>query len=314
MIKYININNNNLIVSHIADVDGMGAVILAKLVFEKIDIILCESDELYSVFKELIGSKYDQIFITDLSVKTEEIFEFIDSNFSNVKHFDHHIYSFDIKYPWSTVIHKDGDFLPCGTSIFYEYLLKNYTECQYLNSTYVSSFVENVRSYDTWDFKNTGNLAGKYLTEIFSVIGIDSFIEKYYSKLLKNYKLETFTFDKDELDIVKKLEDDIASYVDECDKSLIITQFLGYNVGISISENYRSTVGNELSARHKELDFILIANFVRRAFSFRTVNDINLNEIASIIGGGGHEKAAGASMNDENLKIFYKSLYKKYDK
>lgn len=89
---------------------------------------------------------------------------------------------------------------------------------------------------------------------------------------------------------------------------------MGYNVGISISENYRSTVGNELSARHKELDFILIANFVRRAFSFRTVNDINLNEIASIIGGGGHEKAAGASMNDENLKIFYKSLYKKYDK
>ena len=155
---------------------------------------------------------------------------------------------------------------------------------------------------------------GKYLTEIFSVIGIDSFIERYYLKLLKNYKLEAFTFDKDELDIVKKLEDDIASYVDECDQSLIITQFLGYNVGISISENYRSTVGNELSARHKELDFILIANFVRRAFSFRTVNDINLNEIASIIGGGGHEKAAGASMNDENLKIFYKSLYKKYDK
>lgn len=313
MIKYIN-NNNNLIVSHIADVDGMGAVILAKLVFENIDIILCEPDELYSVFKELIGSKYNQIFITDLSIKTEEIFEFIDRNFSNVKHFDHHIYSFDIKYPWSTVIHKDGDFLPCGTSIFYEYLLNNYTECQYLNSTYVSSFVENVRSYDTWDFKNTGNLDGKYLTEIFSVIGIDSFIEKYYLKLLKNYRLKTFTFDKDELVIVKKLEDDIASYVDECDKSLIITQFLGYNVGISISENYRSTVGNELSARHKELDFILIANFVRRAFSFRTVNDINLNEIASIIGGGGHEKAAGASMNDENLKIFYKSLYKKYDK
>lgn len=313
MIKYIN-NNNNLIVSHIADVDGMGAVILAKLVFENIDIILCEPDELYSVFKELISSKYNQIFITDLSIKTEEIFEFINRNFSNVKHFDHHIYSFDIKYPWSTVIHKDGDFLPCGTSIFYEYLLNNYTECQYLNSTYVSSFVENVRSYDTWDFKNTGNLDGKYLTEIFSVIGIDSFIERYYLKLLKNYKLEAFTFDKDELDIVKKLEDDIASYVDECDKSLIITQFLGYNVGISISENYRSTVGNELSARHKELDFILIANFVRRAFSFRTVNDINLNEIASIIGGGGHEKAAGASMNDENLKIFYKSLYKKYDK
>lgn len=73
MIKYININNNNnLIVSHIADVDGMGAVILAKLVFEKIDIILCEPDELYSVFKELIGSKYEQILLLIYRLKQKK--------------------------------------------------------------------------------------------------------------------------------------------------------------------------------------------------------------------------------------------------
>ena len=108
----------------------------------------------------------------------------------------------------------------------------------------------------------------------------------------------------------ENLEKEISKYVDDCDKNLIITNFLGYKVGVSISEHYRSEVGNVLSSRHKDLDFILIANFVRGAFSFRTTNDINLNEVAKLLGGGGHAKAAHADMNPENLNLFFKSLIK----
>ena len=195
------------------------------------------------------------------------------------------------------------------TSLFYDYLLNKFSN-KYISSEYTLNFVEAIRSYDTWDFKRTGNLDGKHLAEIFSVLGIDKFIDKYYNKIISNYKSCKLEFDEYELDIIKRLEDDMKEYVDKCDETLIITNFLGYKVGISISENYRSEIGNVLSSRHKDLDFILIANFVRRAFSFRTTNDINVNEVAKLIGGGGHSKAAGATMNDENLKIFFESLKK----
>lgn len=309
MIKYIN-NNENLIISHVADIDGMGAVILAKLIYDNIDVILLDPDELNGIIQEIKRSNYKKIYITDIAIRDFEMYEFINNNFNNILYFDHHLTNVDTsKYNWATVSPEENGFLNSGTSLFYDYLLNKFSN-KYISSEYTSNFVEAIRSYDTWDFKRTGNLDGKHLAEIFSVLGIDKFIDKYYNKIISNYKSSKLEFGEDELDIIKRLEDDMKEYVDKCDEALIITNFLGYKVGISISENYRSEVGNVLSSRHKDLDFILIANFVRRAFSFRTTNDINVNEVAKLIGGGGHSKASGATMNDENLKIFFESLKK----
>ena len=92
----------------------------------------------------------------------------------------------------------------------------------------------------------------------------------------------------------------------ECDKNLIKTKFLNYNVGISISESFRSELGNRLSNKYKnELDFILIVDFHRMSYSMRTVNDIDLGKIAKTLGGGGHEKAAGFPMNNENNELIF---------
>lgn len=61
MIKKIN-NSNNLIISHIADIDGMGGVILAKLIYPDIDIILCETNELNEIFESINNSSYNNIY------------------------------------------------------------------------------------------------------------------------------------------------------------------------------------------------------------------------------------------------------------
>ena len=37
----------------------------------------------------------------------------------------------------------------------------------------------------------------------------------------------------------------------------------------------------------------------------RTVNDIDLGKIAKTLGGGGHEKAAGFPMNNENNELIF---------
>ena len=59
-----------LLFTHKNDIDGMGNVILAKLAFNDIDYVLCETFELHDKVKEFIDTnkiyEYDNIFITDL--------------------------------------------------------------------------------------------------------------------------------------------------------------------------------------------------------------------------------------------------------
>ena len=309
MIKKIK-NSNNLIISHIADIDGMGGVILSLLIDPDIDYILCEPNEIVDALNG-INNNYKTIYISDISLSNEETYKYINNNFKNIIHFDHHLYKSDINYDWSKVFVNYNDIPASGTSLIFNYFKEKYSDNKYINSNYTSDFVEAIRSYDTWDFKRTGNLTGKRLTEIFSIIGIDEFLDRYYNRIKDNYDKDKFSFTDEEIKMIDKKEKEVSEYVDLCDEALMYTTFLGYKVGVSISENYRSEVGNVLSSRHKDLDFILIANFVRGSFSFRTTNDINLNEVARKIGGGGHEKAAGARMTDENKKIFFECLLKK---
>ncbi len=47
-----NINNNRvMMITHIADIDGIGSLVLAKKYYNNLDYILCEVFELESVFK-----------------------------------------------------------------------------------------------------------------------------------------------------------------------------------------------------------------------------------------------------------------------
>ena len=96
-------------------------------------------------------------------------------------------------------------------------------------------------------------------------------------------------------------------YIEECDKKLTRINIGNYKVGVSISESYRSDVGNFLSRRYKdELDFILIFNPMRESFSFRTVrDDVNCGQIAKSLtpDGGGHPQAAGMPLNSKTIFI-----------
>ena len=58
-------NNKILIISHMADYDGMGSVILGIKYYSDIDYILCESSDLEELLKDDF-SNYEQIFICDL--------------------------------------------------------------------------------------------------------------------------------------------------------------------------------------------------------------------------------------------------------
>jgi nanoRNase/pAp phosphatase (c-di-AMP/oligoRNAs hydrolase) len=100
------------------------------------------------------------------------------------------------------------------------------------------------------------------------------------------------------------MQKELDEYLIWCDENLIRINFLSYKVGLSISTKFRSSVGNLLSQKYKdELDFILIADYERESFSARTVNNINIGNICKQLGGGGHERAGGFPMTDENLML-----------
>ncbi|MBQ6285345.1 MAG: hypothetical protein IJK67_03435 [Bacilli bacterium] len=295
-----------LIISHIADVDGLSSVILAKLHYENIDYCLVEFSELEELLNKLVKNdlykKYDEIFITDISLRPSTI-KIIDANEElkkRIRHFDHHLSEVDVmnKYPFVNIVNERNGRLECGTTLFYEHIEKDFK----YKSEYLDKYLEAVRSYDTKG-PFCGNKYGCTLVMLYGILGIDNFINRFCNGI-KNGKDPITPEDREliNLELERRRE-----YVDVCDKNLIRINLNGYNVGVSISESYRSIVGNELSKKYKdELDFILILNFQRNQFSFRTVrDDINVGEIAKSFTkeGGGHLKAAGMPLNSETLFI-----------
>ena len=118
------INKKLLLISHVADEDGITPVILSKLVYEKVDTILINPNEVDDALKENID-KYEIIHITDLSIK-EEYAEEIEKKYKDkVKLFDHHKTAIQLnKYSFAKVVIEEDGYKQSATSLYYKYLLK----------------------------------------------------------------------------------------------------------------------------------------------------------------------------------------------
>ena len=306
---YVNIKRENkkLIISHIADVDGLGAVILAKVHFGDIDYCLVDYSELDEAMEELVKSgtyhKYDEIFVTDLSLRQGSI-DLIEGNEelkSKIKHFDHHLSEVNQggKYPFVNVQYTDEDGkLVCGTTMFYKHIEKDFK----YKSEYLDKFLEGVRSHDTMGPLGSSKY-GNDLTTLSCLIKKEDFIEKF----VKGIKAKEDSMTLDDKMIIDGENQRVKNYIDSCDKTLVRIDLDGHRVGVSISESYRSSVGSELSKKYyDDLDYILIINFMRRQFSFRTVrDDVDVGQIAKHFcsSGGGQPKAAGMPINSDTLFI-----------
>ena len=104
-----------LLFTHKSDIDGMGNVILAKLAFDEVEYVLCETFNLQNEIKKYYDYEriynYDMIFITDLWLEEPTL--------SKV------------------------------TSLFYEWLVNNgYID---KNNQKIEDFSELTRKYDTWE-------------------------------------------------------------------------------------------------------------------------------------------------------------------
>jgi uncharacterized protein len=297
MIKKI-ANNKIMMITHIADIDGVGSLVLAQKHYKNLDYVLCELEELREVLTTTDFSNYEIIYLCDLAIN-KNIFEFLNNHpeiTTKLKYFDHHE-KCEINVPSyvNSCIEING--IPtCGTELFYNYLV---TLDDKFNCPFYKIYVEATREQDNYSFTKEEKNA-KMLAFILELLGPLPYIDMICSlNDAEDFKLPKFYSDLYQSDLEKQ-----ESYVNTANNDLLITNYKKYKIGVTIKEQYRSIVGNKICKLKPELDFIMIINFSRNSVSLRSVKDnVDLNQIGREFhpNGGGHKSAAGFLIDRESI-------------
>jgi oligoribonuclease NrnB/cAMP/cGMP phosphodiesterase (DHH superfamily) len=290
-----------LILTHKADIDGLSPVIFLKLIHDEVDSLLLNANDINPKVTELIKNKsylkYDEIYITDLTLDKATC-ELIMStgNWDRFHTFDHHAINLVAnEYQFGTAISTNADGVnECATSLFYKYLTKRYPET--FNTKALQDYTELVRLSDTWDWAKTNNLDANKLADLLSILGRDEYITTY-TEFFKNN--QDFYFTDNQKYLLDVEEKRIKRYLEESEKTMFHATLCGRPCGVVFAESHRSLLGNYLAEKYAYmLDYIVIIN-MQQGISFRAHKDnVNVGEIATIYGGGGHVKASGAPLDN----------------
>ncbi len=310
------------------DLDGIGCALLACLVYgqEAVDFETCGYDFINDKLTEYLDTRafeaFSKCYITDISMN-ETVSRLIStlplSEAPNTPllstHFqllDHHTTALFLNdASWATVKIQESDGnLCCGTSLFYNYLKEHEpTAPEILNKPFVTTFVEKIRRYDTWDWAKFEDTEAKQLNDLLYLLGKERFMDYWLDRLLNSGE-ENFSYDATLRLILDIRQHEIDKYIEAREQDLMVKEILSYQAGIVFADRFQSELGNKLAELHPELDFIAMIN-VNGGVSCRT-NKENLNlgeEIASVFGGGGHAKAAGLPVTDAVRQLIIHSIF-----
>ena len=287
-----------LLFTHKNDIDGMGNAILAKLAFDSVDYVLCETFDLKKKVEEYFKNKkiyeYDKIFITDLCLGEENLKQIDEDEKLKGKFqiIDHHKTYEDEKYTRFSFVQvklKNDHGLCCATSLFYEYLLSN----NYLvRNDAIDEFVELTRQHDTWEWKNIyNNEKSRELAILFDAIGINGYIKFIYEKLLKE---QTFEYSEIERMLIDNKKIEISEAVEEYLDKIYYKNILDSKAGIIfINYEYRKELAEYLRENKYDIDFVMMISLDRGVVSYRSTKDgVSVRKVAEYFGGKGHNKAA----------------------
>ena len=309
------------------DQDGVGCSVLAHQLAKESDSAITVAYCDYSNIDERVNHLLDvmeiaaetidekpklrQILITDISVNKDTM-ERLSSLMEQdetvfVSLIDHHQPKEHIENCYWAYINTDPR--ECGTSLLHKLIA---LPDSWLSKRAVSQFVDDVRLYDTWQFDkdNPGNPMD--LNVLMSVVGKDNFLD-----IVDGWFSSEENFDRPfvvaETDWYMLVENDMKQRKEYCalhNRRMKKASINGYTVGIVFAERYISQVGDYILEQNPDIDFCAIVNFPV-SVSLRTRrDDINLGkDVAAVLGGGGHPKAAGYSLTNSIYDgEFFKSL------
>lgn len=291
-----------LLFSHIQDIDGMGSVILGELAFTSLDYVLCKTFEVTDIVSSYYDKgelyNYDYVYITDLCIK-EPLLGKIDKDEKlngKILVFDHHITEIqegNDKYNFVNIIVENEKGKTCGTSLFYDYLLKQ----GYLkkNET-LDQFVELTRQHDTWEWKTKyNNPLARDLYILFGELGYEEYLN-IWRKIVRNVKGINFSSEEQKVidDYNKKFNNDIKLILDNMKPYVLSIDGEKYKIGfIKCPYKYRNDI-NELVKDNNKQDVDLIGMIFTDmdTVSYRLVKNKDASKVAVYFGGKGHRDAS----------------------
>ena len=311
-----NVSNNirYKIITH-KDLDGVGCAVVALHLLRKqyVYVKFVGYEEVNEeVKKSLLDEKWDHIFITDISVNKETA-NLINNKFSHkVSLIDHHPgLDWLNSYKWAKVItgEPNREDTPSGTSLFYDFMINSLGVDK---PSRLSEFVELVRRYDTYIWKNVYNdIKPKQLNDYLGMVGFYNFLNEMNERILANKPIFS-----DEAKIMLKFkEKEIMIYVNSKNKTLTKRVIDGLVVGFVFADQYHSELGNMLMELNSDLDLVVILDLSRKKISIRSLEEKNVNctDIArKWYCGGGHKCASGSRIPDLLYSAIQSMLFNKY--
>ncbi|WP_270363928.1 DHH family phosphoesterase [Bacillus paranthracis] len=297
------------------DLDGVGCAVVARHYFQKqLDVEYCSYGKINEKVKEFILSgevkNYDVVFITDISVDKEvaDLIEFeAATKFMLVDH--HKTAEWLNEYDWASVTSVQPNYkenrnqITSGTNLFYETLISLFPKDEASNNTFLAEFVEHVRMYDSWEWKNVyGNMVAKQLNDLLQIVGLWDFEERFW----KNPDIQ---FNHTEQRLLELEEKRINRHIKQKSKELkkmdIELEGNKYHVGLIFNESYHSETGNVICDENHDIDFVIMVNIGYGTMSLRRREDvdIDLGQVAKMFheSGGGHPPAAGTKVTDNQV-------------
>lgn len=312
-IRIINCIKSIKLFTH-GDLDGIGCIVVLALAYglDDINYTICNHDDIDKNIKEYLqsGDNHSLVYITDIS-PSEEVAKIIDESINNddinVTLLDHHktkLWYNDKYHAWSKVSVTQDDSvenaeLTSGTEMLYQYLID---KGELVPNKAIETFVSYVKRYDTWLWKNDyrdgqeGNL-----NQLLSLMGNEEFIDNMIYKLSNNLPL----FDKNNLSELKHAERIKNDYIEKMMEKINVIEVGGYKIGLNFNARYNSELGNTFCMNREDVDLYMDIDLNYGTVSMRSTKpNIDVAEIATKFGGGGHKAAAGFTLDDRVVPLF----------
>lgn len=335
------------------DMDGAGCAIVFTLanvdIMEECSIIYCSNDNIDDQVQSAMESKLldevELIYFADICPTRKMLLTLVDVYKDKLRLVDHHMSNYYIK---NSIMTDDKALITTeivpgrpesGASLLYGFLYKNIernvynfdTDTPKYNIKLLYELIDTIRSYDTYEWKTTGNNKARYLNTLFRLIGMERFVSKYLD-LIDRYPWDSnarripsssssnseqikLITDHDMIFIsssIEKEENAIDALTPEDVYSVDIVGMKAAVVFGPIFGGVNETAHRFLN-KYNQFDIFLEINIRSGYWSFRSIDDkFDVSILAGVLGGGGHVRAAGApigdSIKEDVLNIFLKKL------
>lgn len=297
------------------DMDGAGCIIVGKLLLSNVDFQICGYEKIDEKIMEFLTEEsrrevnsYDILCITDITPSDETIEFLNESCYADCYYIiDHHAtaeykHNMNKSHIFVKSMNKDG-MLNSGTNLFLHFLMWKFKfgidKQQYYT---LLLLVKNIRSYDTWYWKEVNDKDPYYLNEIFNHYGLFKFIQVMEAKCREN---NFFLLDNDEFAIIKERIRKIDYMYDNTIFSLPYEDEFDNKFVIAILIDNISYIGNKYLEEHPEIDYIMLLNLNSNFISLRSIDKVDVGEIANKHGGGGHKNASGYKLTQDNMDMIF---------